>query len=323
MQFEGSRRMKFSSSGTEENTMISKRKESKTISFPIQKKLKLSISQKTFPLSSDTKQSSFVKLTVQETPHLTPQLFTGPKWDSANLTCALDTVVASLQHLCKLLAPDSLSMFLSISPWILAIHESNNINTLRDDFLLALNNMNADDFPLGPVQKSLSEVMESLLTSSPSTSFTFNYICDQFNTAYQNNSKMQLLYIPDEYQDFNDIFNVSHLQGFPKQCPFCRNYHPSKSLEVHSTVPVIMISHSAHTEANMLQHQLEASGRQFILRSILYYKNQHFVGSMIQNNQIFWYDGMLNSGNVVELFNVENLLTHQNHQPILLVYSLK
>ena len=246
----------------------------------------------------------------------------GPKWDGNNLTCALDTVITSIQHLCSSIKPTYRELLINMSPWVKEFTQTNNINTLRDQFLNALHQMNPDDFPMGPHPKSLTDVANSLFTSSIQDCFIFTYYCELTQQNFEKETSFTLLNIPHDLASRNNKLEFSTLVGSSHRCIYCRQYHQCQLLTLKYAVPVLFISYDTTNLNVPLEKELETNGSIYHIRSIMYYKNGHFTCALLLENGTFWYDGMKNNGIPTLLPNVQNHMSYDNHYPVLLVYSL-
>jgi len=246
--------------------------------------------------------------------------FTGPVWDSENLTCAVDTAIASIQHLYFNMSENSRNLLMCLSPWIEEIWKTPHINTTRNHLLSALNILNADDFPMGPINKSLSEVVQAIFTSSPENSLTFHYVCDITNQHYVHSTNLDFLQIPYDYSDTQNL--ISTLIGPAFKCCYCNNYHTSIKFTVNPTVPILLIAHNTTVSNYQLLKTFCKDGRTYILQCILYFKNAHFTCCLFKDYHSFWYDGMKNHGKPTLLREDLDSVNFKGHTPVLLIYSL-
>ena len=260
----------------------------------------------------------------QVAPSTFPQL-QGPKWDGENLTCAIDTVIASLQNIYNTIGPDSRLSFMNMSPWVDAIRSCDNISLLRNDLLHALNYMSPEDFPLGPHMKSVDDVIDSLFYSSILDCFLFTYYCETTNQFYQHQQSFTLLNVPHDLDlHCPTTISISDLLGPSRICLYCRQYHVSQSLTLNSEVPIIFISYNISNSLSTVPTTttVVAETLSYFLRAIVFYNNGHFTCTLHVDGTTLWYDGMQNNGITTTLHNGCNLLHYQNHDPIMFLYSM-
>ena len=247
--------------------------------------------------------------------------FTGPIWDSRNLTCAIDTAIAGIQHLYFNMSDYNRNLLVCLSPWIEEIWKTTDINTTRNNLLTALNMLNADDFPMGPVNKSLSEVIQAIFTSSPENSLTFHYVCPVTNEQYMHFTSLDFLHIPYNYIDTQNL--IENLIGPVFKCSYCNNHHTSINFTINSIVPILFIAHNTAVHNYPLLKTFFKDERTYILQSIFYYKNAHFTCCLFKDNKSIWYDGMSNNGNPTQLRDNIDSINYKGHTPVLLMYTLE
>ena len=321
MQFEGSYRLKCAEAGGEKIPISPKRKKllkNNTANFgnyntslqtllPKRKKNKVEHKHEGFNITQ---------------PIPTIISIQGPQWDGENLTCALDTVIACIQHLYTVITPAYREQLIQMSPWIKEILSRNTtINRVRDQLLDALHMMSPEEFPMGAHPKSLTDVMDSLFNSAIDDCFIFTYHCDQNQENFERETSYILLNIPHALGTENGI-QISSLIGFSHRCLFCRQYHQCKSLNLKLPVPLLLISYDVTNSLNHLPRSMETSGSIYHLHSIMYYKDGHFTSALFSDNNTYWYDGMKNNGVPTPVHNLQHLLHHDDHSPVIFVYSL-
>ena len=332
MQFEGSYRLKCKTakgniepnSPSKRTTLkLSKQKTSNTYKPYTKKSYTLDFQALRAKRVTIKENQSHCVQNRNQDPPIPPSIsIQGPQWDGQNLTCALDTVIACIQHLYSCIKPTYKEQFINMSPWIHAFVKSNNINSRRDQFLQALHIMNPDDFPMGPHPKSLTDVADSLFNSSIDDCFIFTYYCVHTQQTFEKETNFTLLNIPYDLASQNSKPQISTLVGSSHRCIYCRQYHQCQSLTLKFTVPILLISYDVTNYTVALEKTLETNGSTYHIRSIMYYKDGHFTCALFLENDTFWYDGMKNNGVPTLLHNVQNHMSHNDHCPVLLLYSL-
>ena len=247
--------------------------------------------------------------------------FRGPTWDSSNLTCAIDTAIASIQHLYFNISGQNKVFLMRLSPWIEEIARTSNIDITRNQLMNALHQLNPNDFPLGPVNKSLSEVVQAIFSSSPDNSITYSYMCDVTNQHYQHSTPLQPFQIPYNYEDSTYNSLISSLLGPLLKCNFCNSYHNSHNFALDQSVPLILIAHNPSIPDYNLVRNFAKDGRTYILQTILYYKNSHFTCCLFKETYTYWYDGMHKDGNATAIEPITTI-SYNGNTPVLFIYSL-